>query len=74
MRTASLDLILNMLFQKIRSFLFCLFPITGVALFTECRSSQSLNILSETSRNFLFSSFRAAVVSLSSPKFVTLKF
>ena len=35
MRTASLDLILNILSQKIRSFLFSSFPETEVALFTE---------------------------------------
>ena len=54
MRTASLDLILNMLFQKIRSFLFCLFPVVGVALFTEIRHILILDILSQMVRAFLF--------------------
>ena len=52
MRTASLDLILNILSQKIRSFLFCLFPVAGVALFTEIRHILILDILSQMVRAF----------------------
>ena len=73
MRTAWLDLILNMLSKKKGNFLFKSFPVAVVALFTERRPSENLNILSEMGRIFLFSSFPVAVVSLSSSKFVMLK-
>ena len=52
MRTASLDRNLNISSQKIKGFLFCSFPVVGVALFTEIRHILILDILSQLVRAF----------------------